>query len=128
MVGISIGTRETVVPLQRPGKSCPDPGLPDIAIIAISDDIEERLRKAAADEGRVTPEPGWLDLDAEEQVGIPYSMTNNDADGMLEGDWVVTGVRGERSSIGKILSESSIGIVDRIYRRSEYRVLRLILR
>ena len=120
MIGISIGTREIIVPLQRPGKSCPDPGLPDIAIIAISNDIEERLRKAAADEGTTTPEPEWLDLDAAEKVGIPYSMTTNDADEMLEGDWVVIGVRGERSSIGKILSESNIGIVDRIYRRSEY--------
>ena len=120
MVGISIGNRETVVPLQRPGKSCPDPGLPDIAVIAISNDIEERLRETAAAEGRVAPEPEWLDLDAEEQVGIPYSMTNNDTDEMLEGDWIITGVRGERSSIGKILSESNVGIVDRIYRRSEY--------
>ena len=96
---ISIGSRQTVVPLQRPGKSCPDPGLPDIAIIAISnvDDFEKRLREAA-DEGTVTPEPEWLDLDAEQQVGIPHNIADSDEDKMLEGDWIVTGVKGERSN------------------------------
>ena len=118
MTGISMGDRETIVPLQRPGKTYPDPGLPDIAIIAISDNIEERLREAAAEAGTITPEPEWLDLDTEDQVGIRHSMTNEDE--MLRGDWIITGVRGERSGTKKIYSQASIGIVDRIYRRSEY--------
>lgn len=120
MPAISIGDRQTVAPLQHPGKSCPDPGLPDIAIIVISDadDFEKRLREAAG-EGPFTSDPEWLDLDAEERVGIPYSLVDSDADKMLEGDWVVTGVKGERSNVGKIMSEAGIGIVDRIYRRSE---------
>ena len=121
MIGISIGTRETFVPLQRPGKPYPDPGLPDIAIIVISDDFEERLREAAAETaGTITPEPEWLDLDTENQVGVSYSLSNHDADQMLRGDWAIIGVRGERSGTKKIYSEMDIGIVDRIYRRSEY--------
>ena len=46
MVAMSIGSRETVVPLQRPGKPCPDPGLPDIAIVVFSNDIEERTTES----------------------------------------------------------------------------------
>ena len=87
MTGISIGDRETIVPLQRPGKTCPDPGLPDFAIVAVSDDIEERLREAAAEAGTIAAEPEWLDLDTEDQVGIRHSMTNEDE--MLMGDWIV---------------------------------------
>ena len=118
MTGISLGDRETIVPLQRPGKDCPDPGLPDIAVIAISDSLEERLREAAAEAGTLAPEPEWLDLDTGDQVGVQHSMTNRDE--MLRRDWVIAGVRSERSGTKKIYSQASIGIVDRIYRRSEY--------
>ena len=121
-VGVSLGDRETVVPLHRHSRTYPDPGLPDIAIIAISDaaDFEGRLREAAAEHGTITPEPEWLDLDTEEQVGIPYSITDANADEMLKGFWTINGVRGERSSNKKIYSETDIVVLDRIYRRNEY--------
>ena len=118
MAAASIGNRETVIPLQRPGKPCPDPGLPDIAIIAVSNDLEERLQKAAVEMGTITPEPQWIDLDTEDQVGIPYS-TASDPESMLD-DWTITGVRGERSGSKRMYSETCLCVVDRIYKRSEY--------
>ena len=119
VTGISLGDRVTIVPLQRKGKICPDPGLPDIAIIVVSDDIEERLRKAARDEATAVPEPRWVDLDSGNLVSIPYGPTSNE-DKMLAGSWLITGVRGERSDFKKFYSEMDGIVVDRIYRRSEH--------
>ena len=119
VTGISIGDRATIAPLQREGKIYPDPGLPDIAIIAVSDDIEERLREAARAEGTAAPEPRWVDLDREDLVSIPYGPTNDD-DKMLRGSWLITGLRGERSGFKKFYSETDGIVIDRIYRRSEY--------
>ena len=96
----------------------PDPGLPDIAIIVLSDDIEERLREAADAEGTAAPEPEWVDLDREDLVSIPYGLTNED-DEMFKGSWLITGVRGERSDVKKFYSEVDGIVIDRIYRRSE---------
>ena len=119
VTGISIGNRVTIAPLQRKDKVCPDPGLPDIAIVVLSDDFEERLREAACAEGTAVPEPRWLDLDRDDLVSIPYGPTNED-DKMLRGSWLVTGLRGERSDFKKFYSEMDGIVIDRIYRRSEY--------
>ena len=119
VTGISLGDRVTIVPLQRKDKIYPDPGLPDIAIIVVSDDIEERLRTAARDEGTAVPEPQWVDLDREDLVSIPYGSTN-DEDKMLARSWLITGLRGERSDSKKFYTEMDGIVVDRIYRRSEY--------
>ena len=119
MTGISLGDRVTIAPLQRKDKIYPDPGLPDIAIIVVSDDIEERLQKAARDEGTAIPEPRWVDLDREDRVSIPYGPTNNE-DKMLAGSWLITGLRGERSDFKKFYTEMDGIAVDRIYKRSEY--------
>ena len=116
---ISIGDRATIVPLQRKDKIYADPGLPDIAIIVVSDDIEERLREAARAEGTAAPEPRWVNLDSEDLVSIPYGPTNED-DEMLKGSWLITGLRGERSNFTKFYSEMDEVVIDRIYRRSEY--------
>ena len=118
VTGISIGDRVTIAPLQRKDKSYPDPGLPDIAIVVVSDDIEERLREAARTEGTAVPEPRWVDLDREDLVSIPYGPTNED-DEMLRGSWLIAGLRGERSDFKKFYSETDGIVIDRIYRRSE---------
>ena len=117
--GISLGDRVVVSPLQREDKAYPDPGLPDVAIIVVSDDIEERVRKAARDEGTAIPEPRWVDLDREDRVSVPYDPASNE-DMMLAGSWLVTGLRGERSGVTKFYTELDGIAVDRIYRRSEY--------
>ena len=117
ITGISIGDRVTGVPLQPEDRVYPDPGLPDIAIIVLSDDIEERLREAARAEGTAVPEPEWVDLDREDLVGIPYGLASED-DEMLKGSWLITGVRGERSDVKKFYSEVDGIVIDRIYRRS----------
>ncbi len=119
VTGISIGDREIITPLQRKDKKFPDPGLPDIAIILVSDDIEERLRKAARTEGTVAPEPRWVDLDKGDLVGIPYGPTDKD-DKMLTGSWLITGLRGERSDVKKFYCETNQIVIDRIYRRGEF--------
>ena len=119
VTGISLGDRVTIAPLQRIGKSYPDPGLPDIAIIVVSDDIEERLRKTAHNEGTAVPEPRWVDLDREGLVSVPYGPTN-DEDKMLAGSWLITGLRGERSDFKKFYTEMDGIAIDRIYKRSEY--------
>ena len=119
VTGISIGDRVTFVPLQRREKACPDPRLPDIAIVVVSDDIEERLRKAAHGEGTAVPEPRWLDLDSGDLVSVPYGLRVEN-DEMLRGSWLITGLRGERSNVKKFYSEMDGIVIDRIYRRSEW--------
>ena len=119
VTGISTGDSVIIAPLQRIDKSYPDPGLPDIAIVVVSDDIEERVREAARAEGTASPEPHWVDLDREDLVSIPYGPTNEE-DEMLRGSWLITGLRGERSDVKKFYSETDGIVIDRIYRRSEY--------
>lgn len=118
IIGIPVGDRLTGLPLQRQDKVSPDPGLPDIAVVALSDDIEERLRDAANAERTAAPEPKWVDLDRADLVGVPYGFADED-DKMLEGCWLITGVRGERSDVKKFYSEMDGIVIDRIYRRSE---------
>ena len=119
VAGIPLGETMTVVPLQRKDKIWPDPGLPDIAIVVVSDDIEERLRKAAHDEGTAVPEPRWVNLDREDLVSIPCGSPDNE-DKMLTGSWLITGLRGERSGVKEFYTEMNGITIDRIYRRSEY--------
>ena len=119
MTGISVGDRVTILPLQRKNKDYPDPGLPDIAVVVVSDDIEERLREAARAEKTAAPEPRWVDLDRKDLVSIPYGLTQGD-DEMLMGSWLITGLRGERSDVKKMYCETDGIVIDRIYRRSEY--------
>ena len=119
LVGITVGERVIVLPLQRNNKAYPDPGLPDIAIVVLSDDIEERLRVAARAKETATPEPQWVDLDTEDLVDIPYDVTTGH-DEMLTGSWLITGLRGERSDVKKMYCETDAIVIDRIYKRSEY--------
>ena len=119
VTGISVGDHTIYAPDQQEESMYPDPGLPDIAIIVLADDIEERLREAAQSEGTTAPEPQWLDLDREELVSIPYGPTSED-DEMLMGPWQISGLRGERSDVLKLYGETDWIVVDRIYRRSMY--------
>ena len=119
ITAISMGDRVTGVLLPRENRVYPDPGLPDIAIVVFADDIEERLREAADAEGTATPEPEWVDLDRDDLVGVPYGLSDED-DEMLNGGWLITGVRGERSDVKKFYSEVDGVVIDRIYRRSEF--------
>ena len=114
-----MGNGEIVTPLQYENKVLPDPGLPDIAIIMVSEDFQERLENAAAAEGIDPPESKWVDLDRDDLVNIPYGPTVGD-DKMLNGNWLITGLRGERSGVGKLYYETNGIEIDRIYKRSEY--------